>query len=284
MMKVLEVQNLTKHYPAFTLDNVCFSVNGSSITGFIGRNGAGKTTTLKSLLNFVHPDSGTISFFGKEFSSHEAEIKQEIGFVTGGISYYPNKKLSAITKVTKKFYTNWDEESYKRNMARFNLDENKRPKELSAGMKVKYQLALALSHKAKLLILDEPTSGLDPVSRDELLELLLRLRMDDGVSILFSTHITSDLEKCADHIIYIKGGRILDSRPIQEFRDSYKIVRAPMDQWNEAYKEKFIGYKYRPDSFEGLIRTDEACSYPEEWICSADLESIMVFTEKEDIG
>ena len=280
-MKVLEIQNLTKHYPAFTLDNVSFDVASGSIMGFIGRNGAGKTTTLKSLLNFVHPDSGIITFFGKEFSANEAEIKQKIGYVSGGVSYFPNKKLSAITKVTKEFYSDWDDESYKRSMVRFNLDENKRPKELSAGMKVKYQLALALSHNAKLLIFDEPTSGLDPVSRDELLDIFVRLREEDNVSILFSTHITSDLEKCATHISYIKCGKILDSCPIDEFRSLYRIVRAPIAHWDDAFKDNFIGFKHRSDFFEGLVRTAHTAPFRKEWIFDADLESIMVYIEKE---
>ena len=139
----------------------------------------------------------------------------------------------------------------------------------------------ALSHNAKLLILDEPTSGLDPVSRDELLDLFITLREEDGVSILFSTHITSDLEKCAKHITYIKDGAILDSCPIEEFEGSYRLVRGQPEEWKDEYKEKFIGFKRRTDGFEGLIRTAESGNYPEEWIFDADLESIMVYIEKE---
>jgi len=282
-MKVLEINGLCKTYPAFRLENVSFSVESGIIMGFIGRNGAGKTTTLKSLLNFVHPDSGEINFFGKSFAQHEAEIKQKIGFVSGGVSYYPNKKLSAITAVTKKFYSNWDEEAYNRNMERFNLDETKRPKELSAGMKVKYQLALALSHNAKLLILDEPTSGLDPVSRDELLDLFIMLQEEDGVSILFSTHITSDLEKCAKYITYIKNGRILDSCLREEFEGSYRLVRGGADAWKDEYKDSFISYKRRSDGFEGLIRTTDANAFASDMVVDADLESIMVYLEKEAV-
>jgi len=209
MSKVLEITNLCKKYPAFELKDVSFSMDKGSIMGFIGRNGAGKTTTIKSILNFVHPTSGSIKFFGKELEGNEDEIKQLTGYAPGGINYYPMKTLKKITKITKSFYPDWNEELYEKYMKAFKLDENKKPKELSEGMKVKYNLVLALSHGAKLLVLDEPTSGLDPVSRDELLTIFEKLR-DKGTSILFSTHITSDLEKCADSITYIKNGQIVD--------------------------------------------------------------------------
>lgn len=210
MSSVLEITNLCKKYPSFELKDVSFTMNEGSIMGFIGRNGAGKTTTIKSILNFVHPTSGSIKFFGKEMSENEDEIKQLTGYAPGGINYYPMKTLKKITKITKSFYPEWNDELYRKYMTAFKLDENKKPKELSEGMKVKYNLVLALSHGAKLLILDEPTSGLDPVSRDELLTIFEKLR-DKGTSILFSTHITSDLEKCADSITYIKQGQIVDS-------------------------------------------------------------------------
>lgn len=210
MSSVLEITNLCKKYPSFELKDVSFTMNEGSIMGFIGRNGAGKTTTIKSILNFVHPSSGSIKFFGKEMSENEDEIKQLTGYAPGGINYYPMKTLKKITKITKSFYPEWNDELYRKYMTAFKLDENKKPKELSEGMKVKYNLVLALSHGAKLLILDEPTSGLDPVSRDELLTIFEKLR-DKGTSILFSTHITSDLEKCADSITYIKQGQIVDS-------------------------------------------------------------------------
>ncbi len=212
MNNVLEITDLCKKYPAFELKNVSFSLKEGSIMGFIGRNGAGKTTTIKSILNFVHPDSGddSIKFFGKTMKGNEDEIKQLVGYAPGGINYYPMKTLKKITKITRTFYPEWNDELYAKYMTAFKLDENKKPRELSEGMKVKYNLVLALSHGAKLLILDEPTSGLDPVSRDELLTIFEKLR-DKGTSILFSTHITSDLEKCADSITYIKQGQIVDS-------------------------------------------------------------------------
>ena len=187
-MKILSVENLCKTYPSFHLDKVSFCLDPGRITGFIGRNGAGKSTTLKSMLGLVHPDSGNISFFGKPFAGNESEIKEKIGFVAGGIDCYPKKKLKTITGVTKRFYKDWDDKAYKKYTERFALDETKTPDQLSAGMKVKYSLALALSHNASLLILDEPTSGLDPVSRDDLLDEFLALS-DEGVTIFFSNDI-----------------------------------------------------------------------------------------------
>ena len=225
-MEALSVKGLCKEYPSFSLKDISFSVEQGTIMGFIGRNGAGKTTTLKSILNLVHPSRGEIRFFGMELEKNEPEIKRQIGFVSGGVDYYVKKKIKTITNVTRRFYDDWDEQAYRRYMARFELDESKTPDQLSAGMKVKYALTLALSHRAKLLILDEPTSGLDPVSRDDLLDVFLSLQRE-GVSILFSTHITSDLDRCADSITYIRRGEIAASMPspmLRPFIDSTTAV------------------------------------------------------------
>ncbi len=184
--------------------------------GFIGRNGAGKTTTLKSILHIVHPDSGNIRYFGKSFSENEQEIKCRIGFASGAINYYPRRKIRDVVAVTSQFYPTWCESDYHRYLKLFSLDENKTPLQLSEGMRVKLNLALALSHHAELLILDEPTSGLDPISREELLEVFRYLR-EQGIGILFSTHITSDLEKCADDITYLAAGRMIASEPLDSF-------------------------------------------------------------------
>ncbi|MBQ1391098.1 MAG: ABC transporter ATP-binding protein [Firmicutes bacterium] len=220
MMNIVEVRNVCKTYPAFRLKNVSFALEGGKITGFIGRNGAGKTTTIKSMLNLIHTDSGEINYFGLPLSGHEMEIKQRIGYSTGTVSWYPRKTIREIVNVTKTFYPSWDEEAYRRYMTLFGLDENKKPLELSEGMKVKFNLLLALSHRAEVLILDEPTSGLDPFSRDELLGMFTTLK-EHGVTILFSTHITSDLERCADNIVYISGGEIRAACAKADFMQSY---------------------------------------------------------------
>ena len=175
MDNALVIKDLCKTYPGFSLKSISFSVPEGSITGFIGRNGAGKTTTLRSALGLVHPDSGSVSFFGLDIKEHEAEIKQKIGFACGAVDWYKKKKLSTIAAVTARFYENSDPAAFDRYMKLFSLDPDKTPEKLSAGMKVKFNLALALAHNAKLLILDEPTSGLDPISREELLEIFLYL-------------------------------------------------------------------------------------------------------------
>lgn len=219
-MNVVELKDVCKSYPTFRLNNVSLSLEKGKITGFIGRNGAGKTTTIKSMLNLVHTDSGEICYFGLPLSGNENEIKQRIGYSTGTVSWYPRKTIRDIIDATRAFYRNWDDEACRRYMELFNLDENKKPMELSDGMKVKCNLLFALSHGAEVLILDEPTSGLDPFSRDELLDLFITLK-EHGVTILFSTHITSDLEKCADNIIYIHQGEIKAECSRSDFMKDY---------------------------------------------------------------
>lgn len=215
-MSTVEVCGLCKTYPAFRLEDVSFDIREGRIAGFIGRNGAGKTTTIKSMLNLVHPDGGEIRFFGMPLGENEREIKQRIGYSTGTLNWYPRKKLREIAAGVKPFYGNWDEKAYRRYLERFGLDENKTPLEMSEGMKVKCNLLIALSHRAEVLVLDEPTSGLDPFSRDELLSLFLTLK-NDGVAVFFSTHVISDIEKCADDIVYISRGRIAAALPKAEF-------------------------------------------------------------------
>ena len=239
-MKALSVAGLTKRYPNFVLQDISFSLAPGRIMGLIGKNGAGKTTTLKSILNLVHPDSGRVEVFGREFRAHEEICKQEIGVVLGGVDFYRHKRLSDITAVTRRFYKNWDEDAYQGYLDMFSLDPTKRVKELSSGMKVKYMIALALSHSAKLLILDEPTSGLDPVSRDDLLNLFRQLVKDRGISILYSTHITSDLEKCADDITYIKDGKLLRSAEKAAFIESFQYLKEPGESGKLSLEEIMI--------------------------------------------
>lgn len=278
-MAVLEIQNLCKQYENFALQNVTFRVEAGHIVGFMGRNGAGKTTVLKSLLHFVTPDSGEVRFFGQDFSAHEQAIKQKIGFVSGGVRFYPKKKLRVLADVTSRFYPNWDAAAFKRYLQRFSLEPEKTPDMLSEGMKVKFSLALALSHHAELLILDEPTSGLDPVSRAELLDEFLKLQKE-GVSILFSTHIISDLEKCADDIVYISNGRILAEAPMQTFLESYRAVSFASAEAAKPYKDRLIGLTEEKRGCTALVRTAvaESLALP---AAPADLEQIMVHLERQ---
>ena len=278
-MDVLEVKGLCKTYPAFTLDHVSFHVGRGRICGFIGRNGAGKSTTLGSLTGLVHPDAGEACFFGMELRGNETAVKRKTGFVSSGVNYYPNRKLRTITSVTRAFYPDWDEAAYERYMKLFHLDEAKTPAQLSAGMKVKYALALALSHRAELLILDEPTSGLDPVSRDELLDIFMQLS-SEGKSILFSTHITSDLDKCADDIVYIQRGRILAEETLDDFVAAYRLVEFDAAALTPAQREALVGEKRVKHGFSALTRAENAALFPNAR--EAALEEIMVHLEKEE--
>ena len=270
---VMEVSGLCKRYPGFQLEDVGFSLHRGEIMGLIGRNGAGKTTTLKSLLNLVHPDAGSIRFFGLDAGEHELEIKRRIGFVSGGADYYPGKKLKTLLEVTRRFYPEWDDAACGHYMRLFALDENKQVRQLSAGMRVKFALALELSHRAELLILDEPTSGLDPISREELLESFLALT-DEGVSILFSTHITSDLEKCAQSITYIRGGRVIASEPLREFAEGYRLTELA----EKSDDPRLLGQRRTKDGCTALLRADDADGFASR---AATLDEIMVHLEKE---
>lgn len=278
-MDVLKVKGLCKTYPAFTLDHVSFHVGRGRICGFIGRNGAGKSTTLGSLTGLVHPDAGEARFFGMELRGNETAVKRKTGFVSSGVNYYPNRKLRTITSVTRAFYPDWDEAAYERYMKLFHLDEAKTPAQLSAGMKVKYALALALSHRAELLILDEPTSGLDPVSRDELLDIFMQLS-SEGKSILFSTHITSDLDKCADDIVYIQRGHILAEEMLDDFVAAYRLVEFDAAALTPAQREALVGEKRVKHDFSALTRAENAALFPNAR--EATLEEIMVHLEKEE--
>ena len=228
-MSIVEVKDLVKNYPSFQLKEVSFGVGEGRITGFIGRNGAGKTTTIKSMLNLIHTDGGSVEFFGLPLQDNETEIKKRLGYSTGTVNWYPRKKIKDIVNVVKRFYDTWDDEAYRKYMTLFNLDETKMPMELSEGMKVKFNLMMALSHKAEVLILDEPTSGLDPFSRNELLDVFLELKKH-GVAIFFSTHIISDIEKCADDIVYISRGEIVAAMPLHEFMETHSKEGETLEQ------------------------------------------------------
>lgn len=275
-MNTLEVTGLKKSYGEFLLD-VSFSLEQGKITGFIGRNGAGKTTTVKSLLNLVHPDSGEIRFFGKPFSDAELDIKSKLGVVLGGVNYYPQKRLDSVAAVVSRFYPEWDDALYKKYMRYFLLDEHKRISELSAGMKVKFSLALALSHGAQLFILDEPTSGLDPVSRDELLDIFLSLSRDGGKTIFCSTHITSDLDRCADNVIYLKSGRIVENSSVEDLLKKYSVVNFKNDSVPQDIR--LIGVRREKDGVSALVENSVLTKNLDT--TPANLEDIMVHIERE---
>lgn len=281
MTEILTVRNLCKHYPAFELHDVSFSIRASSIMGLIGRNGAGKTTTIKSILRLVRPDGGSVEFLGQPVDDDAAALRREAGYVSGDLCYYPRKRLSQLTAVTRSFYSAWDSARYEALLRRFSLDDSKRVCELSAGMKVKYQLACALSHGAKLLILDEPTSGLDPVSRDDLLDLLRSLCEQDGVSILFSTHITSDLDACADDVTYLQNGTVAQSVSLAGFTAPWKKLTGPETALAPALRGALRGLRVHRGEFEALYPSDLPCPAGCREELVADLQTVMVYLERE---
>lgn len=282
-MLALDIRNLNKKYPNFEIKDVSFQLEKGYIMGFIGANGAGKTTTIKSILNMVKIEGGEVYIFGKNITEHETKLKQEIGCAFGDIDFYTRSKIKTITNITKKFYKNWNDGTYYNYLRRFKLDENKKICELSRGMKVKYSLALALSHGAKLLILDEPTSGLDPVSRDELLDIFQELIIGGEISILFSTHIISDLEKCADFITFIDKGQIIASSEKHDFMESFRLLKGSESQLYEV-KEQLISYKTNSFGFTGLIHTKDFDPSSNMKATTPNLEEIMIYyARREDL-
>lgn len=282
MDTILEVNHVSKTYPKFKLDDVSFSIELGRIVGFIGRNGAGKTTTIKGIMNLLHFDGGEVLFNGKNMKKFETEAKQEIGFALSELNYYPNATIKKMVGVVSKFYTNFSMEKFNKLAELFNLDPKKKLEQLSSGMKVKYQIALALSHDAKLLILDEPTSGLDPISRDEVLDIFKSLVKNGERSIIFSTHITSDLDKCADDIIYIRNGVKYFEGSKKDFIKSYKVINGPVKELSKI-ENRLSSHKKDGDTFTALVKTSEL-----EYLSSVeglstkepDLEEIMVFLER----
>ena len=278
---MLKVENLCKNYEYFALKNVSFELPKGYIMGFIGANGAGKTTTIKSILNIVRPDSGKVTVSGKDMNVSEVEIKREIGFMLGPVDYYNKSKIKKIVGVYKRFFLNLDDTTYNGYMQKFGLNEDKKICELSAGMKVKLGITLALSHDAKLIIFDEPTSGLDPVARDELLDIFQEIVEDGEKSILFSTHVTSDLDKCADYIIFIRNGEIALNSTKDDIIDSHALITGRKDALTDSLKERVIGYKTNAYNFSALIEKSRLQENDDVIKEVPNLEDIMVYYNKE---
>ncbi len=278
---MLEVKNLCKSYGAFGIKDVSFEVKRGFITGFIGANGAGKTTTLKSMLNIVRPDSGSVTTFGMDIKEHETEIKSRLSFCSGAFDYYQYDRAGKVASFYSRFYDKWNDETYRGYLKKFHLDENKRIRDFSAGMRVKFSLALGLSHDAELLILDEPTSGLDPVARDELLDVFRRLIEDGEKSVLFSTHITSDLEKCADYILFIKDGQIVGDDTRDGLLDSHVLVAGGADELTDAIANNAVGVKKNAYSFTALIKRDKGLDLSGLTAERPNLEDLMVYYNRD---
>lgn len=230
MSNVIDVKNLKKSYDNFTLDHVSFQLKRGYMMGFIGPNGAGKTTTINSILNIINPDGGIINFFDDEKRNSIQDFKERIGIVVGETAYYEFLSAKDMAKIISKFYRHWEWKTFNNYMKAFNLDPKQKLCTYSRGMKVKYKLACALSHHAEIFILDEPTSGLDPVFRHELCNIFQEIIADGDKSILFSTHITSDLENIADYITFINNGKIVFSKEKDLIMENYGLIKGYKDQ------------------------------------------------------
>ncbi len=223
-MDSLYVDGLCKTYPGFALQDIRLAVAPGQIMGLIGRNGAGKSTLIKAILGMVHPDKGEVKLFGEPLSGQRTALRERLGVVVGDRDVYPAKRLCDISRVIAPFYSNWDNLAFEGYLKRFGIDPSKRMADLSTGMKVKYKIAVALSHQAELFILDEPTSGLDPVARSELLAIFKALVKGGRRSVLFSTHITTDLEACADAIAYLRQGQLVRCDAIGAFIHHFEAI------------------------------------------------------------
>jgi len=281
MNYILEVNNLRKEFKKFTLNDINFNLEPGYIMGFIGPNGAGKSTTIKLIMNLIKPDSGEIKVFGLDHKKHEKEIKNRIGFVYDENYYYEDLTIAQMKSIVASFYSNWDDSTFNYYINEFNLDPKAKIKTLSKGMKMKFSLAIALSHNADLIIMDEPTSGLDPVFRREILDILYSVIQDESKSIFFSTHITTDLEKIADYITFINNGSIVFSKTKDEVLESYKVVKGGLNLLDNETRKEFIGLRETNVGFEGL--TDDGDNVrrifgKEVLIERATLEDIMVYT------
>ena len=278
----LAVKGLTKAYRDFTLDHVSFEVPRGAIVGLIGENGAGKSTTLNAILGLVKKDAGSIEILGQPDEELSPQIRSQIGVVFDGNNYPDMLSARQLNRVFKNIYPHWDEARYLSLLKEMALPLDKAIKALSKGMKMKLSIAAALSHHASLLILDEATSGLDPVVRDDILDLFLDFVQDESHSILVSSHITSDLEKVADYIVVIHQGKVVFSKPKDELKYQYGIIRCGAAQFEALNKEEIIACRKRDYEWEVLIadRTAAQRKYPKAVVDPASIDDIMLLHVK----
>jgi len=285
MENALEIKGLRKKWGEFGVEDVSFSLPKGYIMGFVGKNGAGKTTTIKAILNMLHLDSGEIKIFGKDNIEHEAEIKQKIGVVMDSPFYEQEWTMTQVGKVLKPFYTDWSDNKFNELLRQFNLDPNKKVKELSRGMKMKIMIACALARDPDLLILDEPTSGLDAVARDELLDILQSFINNENKSILFSTHITTDLEKIADYLTFIDNGKIVHSDTKDNMLEKYVVVKGGRDAITAEHRDLIIGYRETKVNFDGIICKEDLKKLPKGLITeTCTMDELVVRFNKEGRG
>lgn len=257
MDTILQVNNLTKLYSDFKLDNVSFSIPKGTIMGLIGENGAGKSTTINAILDLIKKDNGTVTFWGQELSSDPRKLKEDIGVVFDGINFYETLTPAKIGQISSAAYRQWDEQLYMKYLKKFQLPIKNEVKTFSKGMKMKLCIAVALSHHPKLLILDEATSGLDPVMRDDILDVFLDFVQDEQHSILMSSHITTDLEKIADYITFIHQGKVLFCKTKDELRYRYGIIRCGAAMFDAIDKSEVLAYRKCDYQWDVLVADKE---------------------------
>ncbi len=283
-MNSIEIRNLQKNYKNFSLTIDNLHIPEGYITGFIGPNGSGKTTTIKSLLGMVKPDSGEIKILNANINK-DTKTKENIAYVGDESGFLEESKISNLHKIISKFYSNWDEELYKKYINKFQINESKTYKDLSKGQKKQFELIMALSHHPRLLIMDEPTSSLDPIIRNEFLELMQDHMEMDNMTVFYSTHITTDLDKAADYIVMIYNGQILLKGEKDEILDNHVIVKIKKELVDISIKKEFISLKESAFGFEGLI-SDKRKAYElfgdEAIYEKCTLEDILLYYTRRD--
>ncbi|MCR5109663.1 MAG: ABC transporter ATP-binding protein [Ruminococcus sp.] len=283
MENILEIKNLCKKYDDFELKDVSFSLPKGYIMGFVGENGSGKTTTIRSILDMAKKDSGQISVFGLDSVKDSILIKERLGVVFDSLYLAEHLNPMQVEKQLRPFYKDWDSKEYARYLKEFDLPVKKRVGDYSKGMKMKFMIAIALSHKPDLMILDEPTSGLDPVARDELLDILTEYIQDENRGVLFSTHITADVERIADFVTILHNGKVWFTGNKDELAEGYKVIKGAEEDIPSGMMEKMIGYHNYRNGFEALIKTEDTINIPHELVCEkASIDEILVYIAKED--
>ncbi|MCO7126801.1 ABC transporter ATP-binding protein [Sporolactobacillus shoreicorticis] len=257
METILELRHVNKAFKGFALKDISFSLKRGFIMGFIGPNGAGKSTTIRCLMDLIHPDSGEVWLFGQKYTGDNTVLKQKIGFVYDQDVFFQELTAEKNKQVIAPFYERWDDTLFYRYVKEFQVPLNKKMKTLSKGTKMKFALAVALSHHAELIIMDEPTSGLDPVFRRELLDVLFDVIQDENKAIFFSTHITTDLEKIADYITFLLDGKILFSKEREELSETFRIVKGSRSLITTIKQADPIVYKETSLGFEAFMFTDQ---------------------------
>lgn len=277
----LELRNVKKTFANFSLEDISFSIPQGYIMGLIGSNGAGKTTTINLILNMLEKEHGQIEIFGQDHLKHEKQIKQSIGIVYDSNFFVDSWTVTETEKAISIFYDEWNHDTYRKLIKKFGLPANGKVRELSRGMQMKLMLACAFSHNAKLLILDEPTSGLDPAARNEFLEILQDYIKDGDKSVLFSTHITTDLERIADYITYLEQGKLIYTGSLEGLLETYVIIKGVPDELTDDLKKHLMGLQQTALGFEGLISADKAKEYKGYVLDTPTIDDIIIHISKE---